>query len=315
MNGNDVVRASGVVLIRGEGRSWQTLLLHRPHRRDWSLPKGKIDPGEHVLDAAVRECDEETGIRPILGMPLGRQTYTAMGRPKVVDYWLARVGVDNGFTPDDEVADLRWVGLEEARRLLTYRRDVDFVVEAYRTPPTAPLIVLRHAAAVRREDFDGEELQRPLTGKGRSQSRALISLLAAYGITEVHTSDAARCIQTVQPYLSATRVTAEHEPGFSETGHEARPEITARRMADLTAAPAPITVCSHRPVLPTMFETLASFATGRPRDMLRSLVGRTLPPGGFVVVHRAFVGPGGTPDIMAVEVSQPRKGEHEIRIR
>jgi 8-oxo-dGTP pyrophosphatase MutT (NUDIX family) len=80
-----VIRAAGVVLTRGAGSGMQTLVLHRPLRRDWSLPKGKLDPGEQILNCAVRECDEETGVVPALRVPLGRQQYIVMGRSKVVD--------------------------------------------------------------------------------------------------------------------------------------------------------------------------------------------------------------------------------------
>lgn len=315
MNSGATVRAAGVVLTRGEGRSWQTLILHRPLRRDWSLPKGKLDPGEHIIETAVRECDEETGILPILQTPLGRQSYTAMGRPKTVDYWAARIGVDNGFTPDDEVGELRWVGMDEARSLLTYRRDVEFVEKALALPPTKPLIVLRHGSAVSRQDFKGPDEERPLTGKGRTQSRALVPILRAYGITAVHTSDAARCIQTVRPFLESERVTAEHEPSFTEESHEARPKATVRRVEELLALDDAITICSHRPVLPAMFEALAAASSGKPRDLLRSLAGRTLPPGAFVVVHRVAAERANPKSVVAVEVSQPKKGEHEVRIR
>lgn len=305
------VRAAGVVLTRGSGPAWQTLLLHRPHRRDWSLPKGKADPGEHILDTATRECDEETGITPILGVPLGQQRYQAMGRPKTVDYWLGRIGVDRGFTPDDEVDDLRWVGVDEARNLLTYRRDVEYVERAHRIPPTRALIILRHAQAVKRPDYSGPDDTRPLTGKGRTQSRALVSLLSAYGQCTVHTSDSARCVETVRPYMDATRAMAESEPAFTEPGHEDAPAATRARVRQLLQAPNPALVCSHRPVLPTIFTTLAEASRGKTKDKLLSLSAKTLSPGAFVVLHRSF-GEAGM-QVLAVEVSQPKKGFHEVR--
>jgi 8-oxo-dGTP diphosphatase len=317
------IRAAGVVLTRGYGAGAQTLVLHRPLRRDWSLPKGKVDPGEHIIDCAVRECDEETGIVPALGVPLGRQTYPAMGRRKTVDYWAARVRRDNGFTPDAEVSEVRWVGLDEARSLLTYRRDVEFVERALSLPPTAPLIVLRHGTAVARSDFEGDDRQRPLTGKGRSQARALVSLLDAYGIEQAHSSDAARCRETVRPFAAAHRVTIENEPIFSEPGFEGAPQVALERFAALLRSPRPMVLCTHRPVLPALFTGALPATSGPTRQLLRAVIDNGLSPGSFVVLHRALEPWAGAPrrngrapdalPILAAEHAKPKKIEHDAR--
>ena len=305
------IRAAGVVLIRGEGAGRQTLILHRPLRRDWSLPKGKLDLGEHLLDCAVRECDEETGIVPALGVPLGRQTYQTLGRRKTVDYWEARVQHDNGFVPDPEVAEIRWVGLDEARALLTYRRDVEYVELAMALPPTAPLIVLRHAAAVSRSDFEGPDRERPLTGKGRSQSRALVSLLGAYGVEHVYSSDAYRCVETVRPYAQSVRVTIEQEPSFSEPGFAGAPEAGLERLQGLLRDPRPIVLCTHRPVLPELFRSLLPLTSGPTKQLLRAAIDGGLAPGSFVVLHRTVADD--QPRIIAAEHAKPKKAEHDAR--
>jgi 8-oxo-dGTP diphosphatase len=318
------IRAAGVVLTRGYGAGAQTLVLHRPLRRDWSLPKGKVDPGEHIIECAVRECDEETGVVPALGVPLGRQTYPAMGRRKIVDYWAARVRRDNGFTPDAEVSEIRWVGLEEARNLLTYRRDVEFVERALALPPTAPLIVLRHGSAVARSDFDGEDRQRPLTGKGRSQSRALVTLLDGYGIEQVLSSDAVRCRETVRPFAAAHRRTIESEPIFSEPGFAGAAEVGLERFGTLLRSQRPLVLCTHRPVLPELFAAALPASTGPTKQLLRAVIDNGLAPGSFVVLHRAFDAvpngagrngrsPDGLPPIVAAEHAKPKKAEHDAR--
>lgn len=321
------IRAAGVVLTRGFGAGAQTLVLHRPLRRDWSLPKGKVDPGEHLIDCAVRECDEETGIVPALGVPLGRQTYPIMGRRKTVDYWAARVRRDNGFMPDAKVSEIRWVGLDEARNLLTYRRDVEFVERALGLPPTAPLIVLRHGAAVARADFEGEDRLRPLAGKGRSQSRALVTLIDAYGIEEVHSSDATRCRETVRPFATAARRTIENEPLFSEPGFEGAPEAGLERFRALLRTPRPLVLCTHRPVLPALFAAALPATSGPTKQLLRAVIDNGLAPGSFVVLHRALEpwDPGsasgrsgraareGLPAIIAAEHAKPKRVEHDAR--
>jgi 8-oxo-dGTP pyrophosphatase MutT (NUDIX family) len=125
----DVVRAAGGVVWRpvaatdGPGDEVELLLVHRPKYDDWSLPKGKCDPGESDEDAAAREVLEETGLRCRMGTELDESHYAdGRGRPKVVRYWTMEP-VDGEFAVNDEVDEVRWVPVAEARRLLTYERD------------------------------------------------------------------------------------------------------------------------------------------------------------------------------------------------
>ena len=290
------VRAAGVVLLRDGSRGPETLLIHRPHRADWSLPKGKVDPGEHVLTAAVRECDEETGLVPRLGLPLPQQTYRVLGREKTVDYWRAEISSDEGFAPDEEVDEVRWVGVDEAKSLLTYPRDADLVCEAVAQPPTSPLILLRHTQALKRADFTGtDDSRRPLSGKGRSQAKALVPLLSAYGIEQIFSSDSVRCSETVRRYAKSIGAPIQAEPTVSEAGHAEHPKRAAKRMLALLADPARLVVCSHRPVLPTLVETIAGLRWGGQGDL-----DEKLPPGGFLVIHRHFDGEP-LPRIVAIE--------------
>ena len=116
---SDFIRAAGGVVMR-DGR---VALVHRPRYDDWTLPKGKLDPGESFEQAAVREVEEETGLRgrPVRELPpIG---YKVGNRAKIVRYWLMDVENDGPFVPNDETDELRWVALVEAMRLLTYDRD------------------------------------------------------------------------------------------------------------------------------------------------------------------------------------------------
>jgi 8-oxo-dGTP diphosphatase len=120
------VKAAGGVVLR-DGR---IAMVHRPRYGDWSLPKGKLDPGESWEECAVREVQEETGLRCTLGRELSSISYTdRKGRAKLVRYWLMEIAADDGFTPDDEVDELRWVRPAEAAALLTYPHDAELIEE------------------------------------------------------------------------------------------------------------------------------------------------------------------------------------------
>ena len=118
---SDRVDAAGGVVER-DGR---VLLVHRPRYDDWTFPKGKLDPGESFEDAALREVQEETGVRCTLDRELPSSQYEVNGRSKLVRYWLMAPEAELEFAPNDETDDLRWVTPDEARALLTYDRDRD----------------------------------------------------------------------------------------------------------------------------------------------------------------------------------------------
>ncbi len=125
----EVRAAGGVLLRRGEDGGDEVLLVHRPRYDDWSLPKGKCEPGETDEACARREVYEETGIRVTLGASLPEVRYLDhKGRPKVVRYWQMQATEDPGpFAPNDEVDEIRWCSLTEARARLSYDHDRDLV--------------------------------------------------------------------------------------------------------------------------------------------------------------------------------------------
>ena len=122
--------AAGGVVVRDDGDRPKALVIHRPKYKDWSLRKGKLDPGESFEQAAVREVMEETGFTTELLEPLGEISYRdRKARPKRVRYWLMEA-LEGGFAPNDEVDEVRWVDVEEAAALLNYERDTELVRKA-----------------------------------------------------------------------------------------------------------------------------------------------------------------------------------------
>jgi 8-oxo-dGTP diphosphatase len=119
---DDTIEAAGGVLWRQRGDQREFAVIHRPKYDDWTLPKGKLDPGESHEEAAVREVAEETGFSAELGPYLGETVYEHDARPKRVRYWGMRA-LSGRFQADREVDDVRWLPLEDAGRILTYSRD------------------------------------------------------------------------------------------------------------------------------------------------------------------------------------------------
>lgn len=264
-----IVNAAGGVVWRkrttasrkGDEPRVDVLVVHRPSYDDWTFPKGKVDPGEALQATAVREIAEETGLRVRLGPPLVQVSYPLAAGTKVVDYWSARVigEAAEPFTPNKEVDELRWVGVHEARELLTYKHDIQ-VLEDFRSlrerqgHRARTLIVLRHGKAAPHADYK-DDLERPLTPAGVQQARALVPLLGAYGIRRVVSSPAVRCAQTVEPYAHSISTFLEIDDRLAE---DTRAAQVTRSVTALLDRKKPVVLCSHRPTLPWIFDAIGT---------------------------------------------------------
>jgi 8-oxo-(d)GTP phosphatase len=259
-------------------------LVHRPKYDDWSFAKGKLLPGEHVLQAAVREVGEETGILVRLGRSLPPVSYVARGAPKRVDYWTGTADAEAPeFTPNNEVDELAWLPPSEAERRLSYEHDLG-VLAAFRAGParTVPLILLRHASAGSKSEWPGKDEQRPLDADGQRDAERLASLLRCFGVSHAVSSPSERCIATLRPYAAATDGEVDIEPAFRVAKDSPpMPREVARATARLVAAGEPVVICGHRENLPVMLEAA------------RAELGAELPAAGplhkgeFLVLHRA----------------------------
>lgn len=125
--------AAGGIVRHPEGDD--VLIVHRPRRRDWTLPKGKVDPGETLLETARREILEETGFRCELGHPAATVRYRDhRDRSKSVVYFAAEI-IGGEFAPNAEVDQIRWCSLSAAITNLTYRHDARMLSDWARRCP------------------------------------------------------------------------------------------------------------------------------------------------------------------------------------
>lgn len=291
------VVAAGAICWRLHKDEVQVLLIHREHHRDVSFPKGKLDPGESVPEAAVREVHEETGYRVALGAPLADAEYVLPnGRDKVVHYWVAEVTAKEleragAFAANDEVAAVEWVPVEDAARMLTYERDVAVLEQfaeraAAGLHDTFALIALRHAKTIPGGDWHGADATRPLLPVGRSQARQVAPSIAAYGPRKILSSTAARCLATVEPLSNTTKVgvtsTADISQDAYEQGRSDVKGIVRKRLAKAKTA----VLCSHGPVLPDIIARIARATVDDPSrfDLRRASM---LSTGDFAVMHIA----------------------------
>jgi 8-oxo-dGTP pyrophosphatase MutT (NUDIX family)/phosphohistidine phosphatase SixA len=250
------VRAAGAVVTRKGG---DVLLVHRPRYDDWSFPKGKLDPDEHVTTAAVREVAEETGLDIRLGPALSTQRYdTGRGRMKSVNYWVGRVQGDDDvscYRVNDEIDAVAWVPWAEASERLTYDYDRGTLAEARSLRrKTRALVVLRHGHARSRRSWKADDRRRPLILSGEAEAQRLVPVLASFDATEIHSSSSVRCVATVTPYVHTTGWPLHSYDELSEEGVSvaAVDELVKKLLADDSSA----VLCTHRPVLPIVLESL-----------------------------------------------------------
>lgn len=306
------VYAAGGVVWRIVDDKVRVLLIHRTRYRDITLPKGKVDPGEMLAETAVREIHEETGIRVSLGVPVGVSRYRLPSkRTKIVHYWAAEATDAairaSAFVPNREIAALEWVTPKKALRRLSYPVDVEIVENFVRLLDegvlrTFPIVALRHAKAVAREQWEGTDASRPLSPRGRKQSVSIVGPLVAFGVRKIVSSSATRCVDTVAPLAATLGRKVKTTKKIGQDAWEVGMSDARTVIGDRVRARKPAVLCSHGPVLPDILNELA-LATGTLRG---SYLGSAsaLEPGAFSVVHLSVDNPGS--GIVSIETHEPK---------
>ncbi|MFC7491115.1 MULTISPECIES: NUDIX hydrolase [unclassified Knoellia] len=244
----------------------EVALVHRPRYDDWSWPKGKLDTGEDWIVAAARETLEETGLTVRLGRPLPEAHYlllTKAGVPgdKIVRYWASTVTGGHGRL-ENEIDAVEWLDVTEANVRLDYAHDREQLRALVRAHTEAaldtwPLAVVRHAKALGRSDWKGDDRQRPLEARGRERADALIPVLAAYGISRILTSPSLRCVDTISPYAVWAGIAPRPKKGLSEEGHEADPDKAEQHVERALERGEPTALCSHGPVMGSVLDAIS----------------------------------------------------------
>ncbi|MEU4707023.1 bifunctional NUDIX hydrolase/histidine phosphatase family protein [Nocardia salmonicida] len=253
------IHAAGAVLWRAGAVGPEIGVIHRPKYGDWSLPKGKLDPGETPVVAAVREVGEETGLPATLGRYLGHVTYPIPGHRQLkrVDYWAAEAA-DGDFAVNNEVDQMRWFPLAEVMDQLSYPMDRQIVRIFARLPArTNTVLLVRHAKAGKRNRFDGPDELRPLEASGEQQAKGLTPNLLAFGASEIYSADPLRCIQTVTPLAEQLDAEINCEPMFSEQGYDSAKSAARQRFLSLVTDRGVPVVCSQGGVIPDLTQWLA----------------------------------------------------------
>jgi 8-oxo-dGTP diphosphatase len=276
-----MIRAAGAILWR-EKRPFELelALVHRAKFDDWTFPKGKIEDGESAIQAARREVLEETGIDAVFGPYLGFIEYEVDDEKKKVQFWMAKVPDQvPEFVPNEEVDRLEWVNMKQARHFLTYDVERD-MLKYFRDSERHGnvMIFLRHAKAVKRTEWSGDDSDRPLISEGQIMAKKLVKHLEMYDINEIHTSDAYRCMSTVEPFHEEHGTIKVVTDKLSEYAFQKDELLAASYVKQLAKFGGNYLICSHNPILPLMVDHLVKY----PEDFE---LDKELHPGDAWIVH------------------------------
>ena len=275
------ILAAGAVLWRkSEKKKIEVLIIHRPKYDDWTFPKGKAEIGEPLIACAYREVLEETNIESAFGPYLGEVEYLTNDGKKKVSFWSAKVVKEKEFKPNAEVDQLKWVEVTKVKELLTLDTDRKILEQFLQIElDTKPLILLRHAQAVTRDEWQGEDDDRPLDSYGQNQAKRLLAMYQVFNLEQIHSSDAVRCYDTVVAIAKGLNIKLEVTGKLSESTFKKDKEKAFDYAKDLMKLNESVLLCSHNPILPKMLNKLTK------KSEVDADEGKLLPADGWVI-HR-----------------------------
>jgi len=249
------IEAAGGLVVRSTPDGLRILVVHRPRYDDWTFPKGKNEPGEDSLEAALREVSEGTGQHPHPVSMVGETTYPVDGIPKLVRWFGMRVTDPDTFTPNEEVDEIRWLDPQEVPALLSYDHDRQMLegVDLVALLTTGTLYLVRHGAAGDRQSWPGDDSLRPLSRRGEMQAAGLAKTLADHRVEAIFTSPYVRCVQTVRPLAEEAGLEIVEHPALAEgEGGKATRDLI-RSLIGTNAV-----LCSHGDVIPAVMDWMVN---------------------------------------------------------
>ena len=233
-------------------------VVHRPKYDDWSLPKGKVDPGEQLVVTARREVCEETGASAVCGQVVGEQRYRVAAGMKYVRYWSMEYG-GGDFTPQEEVDELLWLPMRQAVRKLSYDHDRQLAQRFADSPiAEATLLIVRHAKAGKKRRWKGDDSLRPLDAEGVRQAQLLRAVAPCYGPDWIASADLVRCADTVRPVSHETGIPVDIEPLLGRDAYASNPKATLDWTREQVAAGGTTLICSQGEVIPDLLTRLSA---------------------------------------------------------
>ncbi len=252
-----ILAAGALVWRKSKEKKIEIAVIHRPKYNDWTIPKGKVELNESSIACAYREVIEETSIETEFGMYLGEVKYQSLDGPKQVSFWSAQVVKENTFTPNSEVDEIKWVEAAKAAKFLSLESDKEILSKFNKLKyESKPLVLLRHAKALSRDEWQGDDDDRPLDSLGQMQAKRLLSIYQAFNLEQIHTSDAIRCYDTVEPMAKALGLRLEVSNKLSESAFKKDKEDAFDYARDLIKSDKRALLCSHNPILPKVLNKL-----------------------------------------------------------
>ena len=252
-----ILAAGALVWRKSKEKKIEIAVIHRPKYNDWTIPKGKVELNESSIACAYREVIEETSLETEFAMYLGEVKYQSLDGPKQVSFWSAQVVKENTFTSNSEVDEIKWVEAAKAAKFLSLESDKEILSKFNKLKyESKPLVLLRHAKALSRDEWQGDDDDRPLDSLGQMQAKRLLSIYQAFNLEQIHTSDAIRCYDTVEPMAKALGLRLEVSNKLSESAFKKDKEDAFDYARDLIKSDKRALLCSHNPILPKVLNKL-----------------------------------------------------------
>ena len=255
---SETISAAGAVVWRKHKDNFtEVAIIHRPKYDDWSFPKGKLEVGESLIACAHREVLEETNLQTEFGPHLGQVEYFTPDGLKKVTYWSAKVIAEKPFRTNTEVDQLKWIPITKVIEVLTNETDKEIFDKFVKVKfNSKPFILLRHAKAITRDEWQGEDDDRPLSSSGQNQAMRLLSTYQVFNIDQIHSSDAVRCYDTVKSMAKGLDIKLEVSSKLSESTFKKDKEKAFDYVRELIKEDKSVLICSHNPILPKMLNKL-----------------------------------------------------------